>query len=618
MAKKTAQLVRDDAPNNATSPPKTKRQPRLSTPEKHLLRRIAEPVKRQTQLAWGLSVVMTLLFIGQAWLLSKVFGAWIGAYFAHQALDTGLLMQVLPWLTLCLLLRPLVGMVKDNIAVNAGLTAASLLRGQLLDKLAHIGAGRHQFGSDGSLTSQILSQSDAMVGYISRFSIQKMIVGSTPLLLLIAAATQSPFAALIMLLTAPLVPIFMIVIGKATAKKSAAQFAAMAQLSGRFLDWVRGLPTLQRLGAVAIASDDIDRSADAYRRRTMDVLKVAFLNSASLELLAALSIALLAVYLGFGLMGILPWHKGVVAVPYQQALFLLMLAPEFYAPLRQLGADYHVKAQAEGAVKSLVPILAVPNPSTGGQTQLTLTQAPSIDLVTVSVTTAGRRRLAPLSMHIGAGERVALVGQSGSGKSTLLQVLLGFSDFEGRIGIDGHDFSTLDKVHLREQVAYLSQQTALLPLSIAENLRLAKADASDSELQQVLTTVQLWPLVARLPNGIHTVLGERGSGLSGGQQRRLAIAQLLLQQATVWLLDEPTEHLDSDTAAHVHALLEQVTQGKTVLWVTHDVKALPWLDKQLNFDQATAKSGAEIASTADHLDSDTTPPITNARGTDAS
>lgn len=560
---------------------------RLPTPDKQLLKAIAIPVKRQTLLAWGLSVLMTLLFIGQAWLLSKLFGGWLTAYFAHQALDTRILMQVLPWLALCLLLRPLIGMIKDNIAINAGLTVANTVRGQLLDKIAHIGSGRHQFGSDGNLTTQILSQTDALVGYISRFNLQKMIVGTTPLLLLIAAATQSPFAALIMLLTAPLVPIFMIVIGRATAKKSAAQFDAMAQLSGRFLDWVRGLPTLQRLGAVSIASHDIDRSADAYRKRTMDVLKVAFLNTASLELLAALSIALLAVYLGFGLMGILPWHKGVVAVPYQQALFLLMLAPEFYAPLRQLGADYHVKAQAEGAVKSLLPILAVPSPNIGNANRpMSMTHRPSLQLVDVSVTAPnGRTRLAPLNVSIAAGERVALVGQSGSGKSTLLQVLLGFSDFDGQILLDGQDFRLLDTRILREQIAYLSQQTALLPMSIAENLRLAKADATDAQLQQVLTTVQLWDLIKRLPNGLNTILGERGSGLSGGQQRRLAIAQLLLQQSNLWLLDEPTEHLDPETADHIHTLLEQVTQGKTVLWVTHNIKALPWLDKQLDFGQ---------------------------------
>lgn len=562
---------------------------KLSTPEKQLLLDIARPVKRQTMTAWLLSVVMTGLFIAQAWLLAKLFGDWLTAFFAHQSISYQQFTALLPWLLVCLVARPLLGMIKDNIAHQAGLQVATHVRQQLLERLAGMGAGRSQFGNDGSLTSQLLSQTDALVGYISRFNLQKMIVGSTPILLLIAVASQSVLAALLMLLTAPLVPIFMIVIGKATAKKSAEQFHAMAQLSGRFLDWVRGMPTLQRLGAVDIASDDINQSADAYRRRTMDVLKVAFLNTASLELLTALSIALLAVYLGFGLMGILPWHKGSVPVPYQQALFLLMLAPEFYAPLRQLGADYHVKAQAEGAVKSLLPILSTINPQahlTSHLNTITFDKSPSLTLKQVSVTTnEGRTRLAPISFDIKAGERVALVGESGSGKSTLLQVLLGFCDYQGEIFINEDNFAQIDKAGFRHQVAYLSQQTTLLPMSIAENLRLASPPARDEDLINVLKTVQLWALIERLPNGIHTVLGERGSGLSGGQQRRLAIAQVLLQDAHFWLLDEPTEHLDADTATGIHALLEQVTAGKTVLWVTHDVGAVAWLDKQLNFGQ---------------------------------
>lgn len=560
---------------------------KLSTPEKQLLQDIAKPVKRQTLVALLLAVAMTLSFIAQSWLLATIFANWLTAFFAQQPINTSLLITLLPWLLVCLLVRPLLGMLKDNIAHQAGLQVASHVRQQLLDKLTAIGAGRYQFGSDGSLTSQILSQTDALVGYISRFNLQKKIVGITPILLLVAAATQSPFSALIMLLTAPLVPIFMIVIGKATAKKSAAQFQAMAQLSGRFLDWVRGMPTLQRLGAVQTASEDINHAANEYRVRTMDVLKVAFLNTASLELLAALSIALLAIYLGFGLMGILPWHKNSVPVPYQQALFLLMLAPEFYAPLRQLGADYHVKAQAEGAVQSLLPILSIANPQqTGHDEPIHLENPPTLSVKNLSVTTPeGRTRLAPISFDIQAGERVALVGESGSGKSTLLQVLLGFCDYQGEIAINQQNFAKIDKTRLRHQVAYLSQQTTLLPMSIAENLRLANPQASDEQLIEVLTTVQLWTLIERLPEGLHTRLGERGSGLSGGQQRRLAMAQVLLQNAQWWLLDEPTEHLDPDTALEIHALLEKLTAGKTVLWVTHDVSAVPWLDKKLSFGQ---------------------------------
>lgn len=584
-----------------TSDVTSRKSARLSSPEKQLLRDIAQPVKRQTTLALILATLMTLVFIAQSWLIAKIFGNWLTAFFANQPIDTHLLMSSLPWLLACLLVRPFLGMLKDNIAHRAGLQVAANVRQQLLGKLAAIGAARYQFGSDGSLTSQILSQTDALVGYISRFNLQKMVVGITPLLLLIAVATQSLFAALIMLLTAPLVPIFMIVIGKATAKKSAAQFAAMAQLSGRFLDWVRGMSTLQRLNAVATASQDIDHSADAYRRRTMDVLKVAFLNTASLELLAALSIALLAVYLGFGLMGILPWQKNSVPVPYQQALFLLMLAPEFYAPLRQLGADYHVKAQAEGAVKSLLPILSVSSPQQhlAAQQSITLTTPPSFVVNHLSVTTAeGRTRLSPISFAQEAGERVALVGESGSGKSTLLQVLLGFCDYQGEIYINNCDFSQIDKASFRHQVAYLSQQTTLLPMSIADNLRLAKPNASEAELIAVLQTVKLWELIERLPNGINTLLGERGSGLSGGQQRRLAIAQVMLQDAQLWLLDEPTEHLDHDTAQGIHALLEQVTASKTVLWVTHDVSALPWLDKRLSFGDEQTATGLSTSNQA--------------------
>ena len=191
----------------------------------------------------------------------------------------------------------------------------------------------------------------------------------------------------------------------------------------------------------------------------------------------------------------------------------------------------------------------------------------------------------PISFEIAAGERVALVGESGSGKSTLLQVLLGFCDYQGTVLINQQDFALVDKNSFRHQVAYLSQNTTLLPMSIADNLRLANPTATDKELQSVLQTVQLWDLIQRLPKGIDTLLGERGSGLSGGQQRRLAIAQVMLQDAQFWLFDEPTEHLDSDTAMGIHTLLEQVTAGKTVLWVTHDITAVLWLDKQLRFGE---------------------------------
>lgn len=392
-----------------------------------------------------------------------------------------------------MLLRPVLGYFKDKLAVNTGLTVVNNVRNTLINKIVLMGDNRYQYGNDGSLTTQILNQTDSFEGYFSRFYLQKLVTVSTPLLLLIAASTQSLTATAIMLLTAPLVPVFMILIGSATKKKSEQQFQALAQLSGRFLDWVRGIQTLQRLGTTGIASRDIERSSQAYRTRTMDVLKIAFLNSAALELLAALSIAILAVYLGFGLLGILPWQKNVIPVPYQPSLFLLLIAPEFYAPLRQLGADYHVKAQAQAAATSLLPLIhsePVNSQSPHEQSAITFTQPPTIILKDVTVKTAHNRiRLPNFSLSVNSGEQVAIMGESGSGKSTLLQVLLGFCEYQGQILIDGQDFTDIDKQSFRSQIAYLSQQTTLLPMSIADNLRLANATATDDMLVEALEKV---------------------------------------------------------------------------------------------------------------------------------
>ena len=555
------------------------------------LRHYANMAKRPIYMAWGLSVVSTLVLIVQSWLIAVIFANWLTQIIHHRP-ATDVFFDYLPWLLGCLLLRPLLHFCKDQLALDAGLQVASILRKTLLKKLAQVGAARDQYGSDGGLASMVIEQCDALTGYVSRFYLQRLIVVTTPIMLLVAAATQSWIATLILLLTAPLVPVFMVLIGHATARKSRQQFAAMAQLSGRFLDWLRGTATLQRLNAVGHASQDIDASAEAYRIRTMSVLKIAFLNTAALELLAALSIALLAVYLGFGLIGILPWQKNTVPVPYQSALFLLLLAPEFYAPLRQLGADYHVKAQAEGAIAELSPLLAFASAENTKANHFLLTAPPAIDADNIWVNHQQRTRLAPLSFAIAAGKRLAIVGQSGSGKSTLLQIFLGFCAYQGDIFIDNQNFNTINSTQFRHQIAYLSQQTMLLPMSIADNLRLPNPTASDDKLWQILAQVGLKPLIKALPNQLDTQLGERGSGLSGGQQRRLAIAQLLLQEAHLWLLDEPTEHLDSDTAAEINGLLQQVTRGKTVLWVTHDATNLPWLDRQISLDIASTLAKA--------------------------
>lgn len=585
----------------------------LSTAEKSFLKQLVNTVRRSLNLAWLLTILSTLLFVAQAWLLANIFSLWLTNYFDKVPLSTGVNLMWFGALAACFILRPLLNMGRELLSARASLQVRTALRQSLLTTMAHLGPNLRHFGSDGSISSQIIDQTDALDGFISRFSVQKNVTVTTPLILLIAVAWQSKFAAALLLMTAPLVPIFMILIGHLTAKKSAAQFGALSQLSGRFLDWIRGMPTLKRLQATSIAEQDLAISSEDYRRRTMDVLKIAFLNGAVLELLAALSIALVAVYLGFGLMGILPWDKGHVPVGYFGALFILLLAPEFYVPLRQLGADYHAKAEAEGAVQSLLPIISAAQSSTdnvlhtapmttNSSSPVDLSQAFGLNINQLSIRTAitdpdsdnesessdlkaqtYRTRLAPISFTLQPAQRVALVGDSGSGKSSLLQAVMGFVDYQGKIEISlangqNIDIKQVPAPQLRQHIGYLAQQVALMPLTIAQNLRLANPEASDQQLIEALEEVELWSLIKRLPQGLHTQLGDRGQGLSGGQQQRLGIAQLLLRQDNLWLLDEPTEHLDPDTADRIHQLLQRVSKGKTVIWITHAHQQLDWLD----------------------------------------
>lgn len=536
-----------------------------------------KPAKKAMMMAYLLDIASVVVLVGQACVLVWLFDGWLTSFVQGVPLSDRVTGSGL-WLNLALLFgcmagRIGIGYAKDYLLSDAGLKVASSVRAKLLGKLGELGQARRYFGADGALSTKVIDEPDHLIGY-ARFNVQKMTAVTTPLILAGCVAFYSPMAAVILLVTAPLVPIFMAIIGIATTRKSREQMDALAQLGGRFLDWIRGVNTLSRLGAVDIAVSDIANSSEDYRKRTMDVLKIAFLNSAVLEFLSALSIALVAVYLGFGLMGILPWAKGQLLTTYSTALFILLLVPEFYAPLRRLGAEYHVKGQATASAKSIAPMLNFKTKALG-DIAMTLKSPPAFELKNITAFgDDGRVRLSPTSLTFGAGERTAVMGESGAGKSTLLHILLGFGDFEGDVIVhaDGKlmRYADLDASRLRADIGYLSQTVPLLPMSIADNLRLAKPSASDDELVQVLKDVALWDIVNQLPNGINTVLAERGGGLSGGQGHRLAIAQLLLQDAKVWLLDEPTEHLDPKTASMIWALLARLSSGKTVIWVTHD------------------------------------------------
>lgn len=517
--------------------------------------------------AMVLDGLLVFLFIVQMLFLAKVMATLVSSSLAGA---TQLASVELGVAAACLIVRPVLGFWRERMLSTVGWQMARQVKQQVLLGLGIFGPKKYKLGADGFLASVVTHEPEALHGY-ARFYVQKITAVVAPLMIAAAVASQSLTAAMVLLLTAPLAPIFMILIGAKTAKKSREQMDALADLGGRFLDWLRGSKTLTALLATDVAGFDIAQAAEHYKIRTMSVLKIAFLNSAVLEFLSALSIALVAVYLGFGLLGELPFYKGKALTSYETALFILLVVPEFYAPLKRLGADYHVKSQALAAAAVLAPLGgALP---AGGQSAV----LGDIVLCGVSVRDEGRLRLSPLSLHIKQGQKWIITGDSGSGKSTLLSVLLGFSDYDGTVSIGGVEVVCTDKASLQAKMGYLPQTHALLPLSIADNLRLAKPSASDDELEHVLQQVGLWSLVAALPDGLATSLSERGGGLSGGQAQRLAIAQLLLQEAAIWLLDEPTEHLDSATKHAIHTLLYELSADKTLIWVTHDTPVV-WAD----------------------------------------
>lgn len=550
---------------------------------RHQLKNIIAPEAQRLRSALLFAILGTVLFIGQSWLLAQLFVELLNRTHTNAMPGSALDMRYILALLLCFTLRPIAQYIRERLAQTASHNARTALRQQLLVTLARLGPERQILGSDGALSSQLLEQVDALDGYISRYYVQLYLVLITPLLISIAAFYYSPLAAGLMLLTAPLVPVFMILVGGAASRSSQQQMAAMSQLSSRFLDWVRGMPTLQHLKATDQAQQDVDSSAAQYRDTTMKVLRLAFLSGAVLELFSSLAIALVALYLGLGLLGILPWAKGDIPVPYAGALFILLLAPEFYAPLRQLGSDYHAKAEAEGAIEELLPLLEQHTWQHPGQQPLQLQAAPALSLDNLCITAHnGRTRLACTNLKIAAGARIGLYGESGSGKSSLLLALLGFIPYSGRISVNHTSLLDIQRSDWHRQIGYLSQQPHFKRGSLADNLRLANPEASAQQMLDALRDVDLLTFVEQLPQGLNTSLGERGLGLSGGQLSRLAIAQLLLRDAYVWLLDEPTAHLDPDTSATIHALLEKLSRGKTLLVVSHQWQGLQWLDQHLD------------------------------------
>lgn len=416
--------------------------------------------------------------------------------------------------------------------------------------------------SAGVATTALVEGVEALDGYFARFQPTRLSAAVLPLVLIAVAALASPIAAGILLATLVPFVVAMILTGAAAAAESRAQFQALERLSTLFLDRVRALPVVLAFQAEGTTTAALGRSASELAERTIRVLRVAFLSSAALEFFAALSVALVAVYCGFNLLRLLPFP-----VPEQldlkRAFFVLALAPEVYAPMRRLAAAYHDRQAAEAAATSLSTFVQpAPRPATAP-----LAKAPTIRFegATVRYPDADAPALERFDLTVAAGTLTALVGPSGAGKSSLLNLLLDLAPLSaGRILVDGRQ-----RPGLAADIAWAGQSPLILPASIADNIALSRRDATRAEIAAAAAAAGLDPALADRPGGLDFVLDERGSGLSGGERRRLSLARALLKPAPILLLDEPTANLDAASEAALLEAIRAAARGRTTIIATH-------------------------------------------------
>ncbi|TXS23261.1 thiol reductant ABC exporter subunit CydD [Streptomyces sp. gb1(2016)] len=529
----------------------------------------------------ALGLVGAGLVIAQAMLVAEVV---VGGF--EDGLTVSGLRTPLLVLAAVALGRALVAWLTELAAYRASSAVKSELRGRLMARASDLGPDWLSGQRTGSLIALATRGVDALDDYFSRYLPQLGLAVVVPVAVLARIVTEDWVSAAIIVVTLPLIPLFMILIGWATQSRMDRQWKLLSRLSGHFLDVVAGLPTLKVFGRAKAQAESIRAITSQYRRATLKTLRIAFLSSFALELLATLSVALVAVTIGMRLVhGELDLYTGLV---------VLILAPEAYLPIRQVGAQYHAAAEGLSAAEEIFAVLET-EPQGGGSQDVPPSLRLELDGVTVRHEGRTEPSLDAASLVVEQGETVALVGPSGIGKSTLLSVVLGFTaPDEGRVRVGGVDLSSLSPERWREQIAWVPQRPHLFAGTIAENVRLARPDADDAAVMAALREAGAYDFVAALPDGMGTELGEDGAGLSAGQRQRLALARAFLADRPLLLLDEPTASLDGETEAGIVDAVRRLAEGRTVLLVVHRPALLAVADRVVTLEPApTGRQGTD-------------------------
>jgi ATP-binding cassette subfamily C protein CydD len=519
----------------------------------------------------------TGMAVGQAWCAAMLLAdALVG-----QAGDTLALAAGFAGLAV---LRAASSVAAERAAFNAGAAARRRLRTDALSRLLHAGPARLRTHHTGELTAIVVDRIEALDGLHSRWLPAASLAIGAPFLVALAALLADPTGALVLILCGLLVPLAMAAAGIGAAAASRSQFLALARLQARFLDRVRGIATIVLYGQADAEARSLAAAADELRRRTMRVLRVAFLSSAALDLAAALAFVVLALH--YGLLRL----SGSLTHP-ATALFLLLLVPEFFAPLRGFAAAYQDRLHAVGAAEALVDLPPLPAPQPLREVRTVAARGSAVAFEDVHLTWDPVRgpALNGLSFRVPDGETLVLAGPSGAGKSTVIEILLGFVRPDtGRVTINGADIADLVPQALARLTAWIGQRPVLFAGTIRDNIRFARPEATVAEVEEAARNASITEFSAALPDGLDTAVGEGGYGLSGGQAQRVAIARAFLKNAPLLLLDEPTAHLDPATEGVVLDSLRRLALGRTVLLASHSSAAHGFPGRRLDLRDGRA------------------------------
>lgn len=478
----------------------------------------------------------------------------------------GELRGILIALATVVLARAVLVWAQEAAARDAAARVKSALRRQVLDHVTELGPVWLTGARTAQLTTLLTRGLDDLDAYFARYLPQLVLAVTVPVLVLARLLGADPLSALIVAVTLPLVPVFMALVGMATRDNAERRWRSLAVLAHHFADVVAGLETLQIFGRATSQAEGVRRVTSVHRRSALGSLRVAFCSGLVLELIATVAMALVAVGVGLRLVG--------GSLDLETGLLVLLLAPEAYAPLRKLGAQFHASADGLAAAEEAFGVLETPRPAHGGSIAVPDPRAAELAVhgVTVLYPDRSSPALAGVDLTVSPGEIVALTGPSGCGKSTLLAVLLGFvRPDEGRVSIGGVDLRRLDPQAWRRTLAWAPQRPQLFPGTVADNVRLGAPDASDGRVREALRAAAAADLE---PYGL---VRESGAGLSAGQRRRVALARAMIRPASLLLLDEPTAGLDGGTEAA--ALRGLRRSGRTVLVVAHRPAVLAMADR---------------------------------------